>query len=282
MRPWFIMTSAAFLALMIVAASIRAPETWRPAIPVRGAAMQTTVEQPGGVRGGKQAGWSFNCVALFSAPKTMRVGDTAPVETDLLTTADHGKVDAVESAVRNAADAINNGHVSTASDALQGLDPQAADAIQKMTQVTRDRQAATDTLPGSPIITAHLSGPGFKITAGTPERQAVTSQTPAIWQWTVTAIDPGERDLTVAYSAEVLVADQRVPHSLTTPLSRIVAVSVTPTGVLKEVAEKTSSAKSIAENLSWFWTTMIFPTGVFVYGLRKWFRERRALVLSPR
>src|SRR5262249_4744283 len=46
--------------------------------------------------------------------------------------------------------------------------------------------------------------------------------------------------------------------------------------LLKQLAEGTSSAKSIAENISWFWTTLIFPAAMFLYGLRKWFRERHA------
>jgi len=68
--------------------------------------MQTTVEHPGGVdllRSDK--GWDFTCVTLFTAPKTMTVGDTADVETDLLTTADRAKVDALMTAVQHAADA---------------------------------------------------------------------------------------------------------------------------------------------------------------------------------
>jgi hypothetical protein len=123
------------------------------------------------------------------------------------------------------------------------------------------------------ISLAHLTGPGFEITPDTPERQAVTANTPAIWRWTIKRVDAGERTLTVSYSAEVLVADQRVPQSLRT-ISRTVNVSVAPAGLLKQAAEKTSSVKSIAESVSWFWTTLILPALMFLYGLRRWFRER--------
>jgi len=55
-----------------------------------------------------------------------------------------------------------------------------------------------------------------------------------------------------------------------------VVVNVGPTSLLKQVDETTKSAKSIAEGVSWFWTTLIFPTLMFLYGLRKWFKERHA------
>jgi hypothetical protein len=76
----------------------------------------------------------------------------------------------------------------------------------------------------------------------------------------------------VSYSAEVEVAGQRVPEALRT-LSRDVVVNVSATGFLKRAEETTKSIKSIAENTSWLWTTLILPALMFVYGLRKWFRE---------
>jgi hypothetical protein len=312
MRPWVLMGSAVGIALLMVIALLlpagisvyrqfvyggAAPKYYAEgAVIVRRELdpigrivprMRTTVEHPGGVNLPSQRNGDFTCVTLFSAPRTMEVGDTAAVETDLLTTTDRGKVDALMSAVQHVADALNkripfpSTATSTSALALAELDPEAADAIRRMKlDETGDRQAAADTLPGSPIMTAHLTGPGFEITPDTPERQAVTTKTPAIWRWTIKAVDPGERNLTVSYSAEVLVADQRVPRSLRT-ISRTVVVSVAPAGLLKEAAEKTSSVKSIAENVSWIWTTLIFPAAMFLYGLRKWFTERHAGTPQP-
>lgn len=261
MRPWVIMGSAAVIALLMTG-TYMSLEVWNQT-DRRVKSMQTTLERPGGVDLGSNKGWEFTCAALFSAPKAMEVNDTADVETDLITTADHAKADALIDAAQKAADAINNGSATTATDALAGLDRQAADAFRRIIDEIGSRQAAADSLPGSPIMTAHLSGQGFKITPDTPERQAVTAKTPAIWRWTIKAVDPGERNLTVSYSAEVLVADQRVPQSLRT-ISRTILVSVTPAGLLKDTAETTSSVKSIAENISWFWTTLIFPVGIFL------------------
>jgi hypothetical protein len=312
MRPWIIMGSAVSIALLMVTVLLlpagisvyrqfvyggAAPKYYpegtvivrrEPSRPIGQSrsvpGMRTTVEHPGGVNLASQKDWDFSCVTLLSAPKTMEVGNTADVETDLLTTTDRGKVDALMSVVQHAADALNKGvpfaSTATSALALAELNPEAADAIRRMTHETGDRQAATDTLPGSPIMTAHLTGPGFDITPDTPERQAVTTKTPAIWRWTIKAVDPGERTLTVSYSAEVLIADQRVPQSLRT-ISRTVNVSVAPAGLLKQAAEKTSFVKSIAESASWFWTTLILPALMFLYGLRKWFRERHAATPQP-
>src|SRR5262249_4744282 len=96
-------------------------------------------------------------------------------------------------------------------------------------QETGSRQAATDTLPGSPIMIAHLTGPGFEITPATPERQAVTAKAPALWRWTIKAVDACERILTVSYSAEVTIASARVPQALRT-ITRNITVNVAPAG----------------------------------------------------
>ena len=269
MRPITIMAIAAVTAVVLLVFI-----SWREiGSPSLAPPMQTTVEHPGGVSLASDRSWEFTCVALLSAPKTMKAGDIADVETDLLTTADREKVDALMSAVQQAADAINKGSAATVSNALAGLDREAADAIRRVIQDTSHRQAATDTLPGSPVMTVHLAGPGFKISPDTPERQVVTSSAPAIWRWTIIAAEAGERILTVSYNAEVTVAGERIPRTLRT-VSRNVRVDVVPTGYLKQIAEGTSSIKSIAEDISWLWTTMIFPALMFLYGLRKWFRER--------
>ena len=275
MRPAAIMSLAVLLAVTIVAILLIPTLGLRPAIHRNlSVPMNTTVEHPGGVKLVSDKNWDFTCVALLSAPKTMKVGDTAEVETDLLTTAAREKVEALMSAVQHAADAINKGSAATATDALAGLDPSAAAAIRRITQDTANRQAAIDTLPGSPVMTVHLTGPGFDISPDTPERQVVTADAPAIWRWTIKAVDAGQRILTISYNAEVTIGGaERIPRPLQI-VSRNVLVNIASDGFLKEVAEGTSSAKSIAENVSWFWTTLIFPALVFLYGLRKWFGER--------
>jgi hypothetical protein len=72
-----------------------------------------------------------------------------------------------------------------------------------------------------------------------------------------------------------MIDNQSVPLSLRT-ISRTVSVSVAPTEFFKEVADQSNYAKTIAENVSWIWTTLILPALMFLYGLRKWFRERHA------
>jgi len=98
------------------------------------------------------------------------------------------------------------------------------------------------------------------------------------WSWAIEAVDPGSQILTVSYEAEVKVAGQKIPKSFRT-ITRTITVSVAPRDFIKRLADDSSSAKTIAENVSWIWTTMIFPGGMFVYGLLKWLRGRNA---SPR
>jgi hypothetical protein len=310
MRPWIIMGSAAVIALIIAAFMTIVPTALAP-VPtkpaqvhqfidsdnpssspligpgrppnllhgLRGSNIRTTVEEQGGVKLNPNAAesreWGLGCVAILTAPKSMRVGEFASVETTLLVAAGQDEIAGLLQAAKDTQTAINAGSPASDTDPHTGLDPPSADALRRMVDGNSNRQAAVDTLPGSPIITAHLAGPGFDLTPVTPERQGMTGKQPGHWQWTIKALDPGPRTLTVSYSAEVEVAGQRVPQALRT-LSRDVVVNVAATGFLKAVDETTKSLKSIAESASWFWTTLILPALMFLYGLRKWFRERHA------
>ena len=291
MRPWIIMASAvAIAALMVVILAFPIPlprqseHAVQPAseapVPNALAKSEATVEEQGGVKlnpdaKADQQRWGFACVALLTAPKSMEVGAAAGVETTLITAPGRADMANLLAAARNAADAINAGTTIPAADPGTGIDRAADSVIRRMVEENHNRQAAVDTLPGSPIMTVHLAGPGFEITPITPERQAISNREPAIWAWTIKAIDAGSRILTVSYNAEVLVDGQRLPQALRT-ISRDVMVSVGTESLLDRIDKQTKAAKSIAENTSWFWTTLVFPALMFVYGLRKWTRERHA------
>ncbi len=130
-------------------------------------------------------------------------------------------------------------------------------------------------------MTVHLIGPSFEIKNKpvTPERQGITGKQPSNWRWTIKASRPGSRILTVSYSAEIEIAGQRILKALrTSSMHVMVNVVPAPTALMNQVAEQLSS---IVEDASWFWTTLIFPALMFVYGLWKWFRERRAGTPRP-
>jgi len=283
------MGSSVGIAVLLVGAILTRSGTVRPGTapittslvsPRATSPMRTTVEEPGGIKRNStsavQSEWALGCVAILTAPKSMQVGDTANVETTLLVAAGQAEIANLLRDAKDTADAINAGASAKATDPATGLDNNSHGALQRMVEGNKNRQAAVDTLPGSPIMIVHLSGANFKITPDTPERQAVTAKTPAIWGWTIKAVDPGATTLTVSYSAEVELAGQRVPQTLR-ELKRDVIIDVAPpASLLKQIADQSSSAKTIAENASWFWTTLIFPALMFLYGLRKWFSERHA------
>jgi hypothetical protein len=305
MRPWFIMASAAGIAVLMVGVfasylstppihSVDQSSTGPSSPDITGnqgsisitpkpVPMRTTVEEQDGIKydqtgpdGNVPDQWAtLGCVAILTAPKSMQVSDIGSVETTLLVAEGSGAIASLLKAAKDTQATINAGSPASSTPTHTGLDAASDDALRRMVDGNRNRQAAVDTLSGSPIMTVHLAGLGFEITPVTPERQALTGKQPGSWQWIIKALDPGPRTLTVSYSAEVKIAGQTVPQALRT-LSRDVVVNVAPTALLKQVDETTKSVKSIAENVSWIWTTLIFPALMFLYGLRKWLRERHA------
>jgi hypothetical protein len=249
-----------------------------------GRPIRTTVEEQGSIKlkstSAVQSEWTLGCVAILTAPKTMQVNDIASVETTLLVAAGQEEIASLLQAAKDTQTAINGGSPAASADPKTGLDAPSQDALQHMIDGNKNRQAAIDTLRGAPIMTVHLAGPGFDITVVTPERQGIKGTQPGQWQWKIKAVDPGPRTLTVSYSAEVEISGQRVPQALRT-LSRDVTVNVTSTGFLTKVGEFIKPVKSIVDSISGFWTTLILPALMFLYGLRKWFRERRAKALQP-
>ena len=303
MRPWSIMVFAIVYALLVCMliselmflaphAKLPAKESASNKLPAKesaskvfGAPMRTTVEQAGGGKLNPAAAapvWAFGCVAVLTAPKSMKVDDTAIVKTILLVATGSDSMASLLRAANETETAINAASSPSSIDNGTGLDETSADALRRMIDGNRNRQAAVDTLPGSPIMTVHLAGPDFGISPVTPERQAFPGKQPGNWEWVVKALasGPRKRTLTVSYSAEVLVEGQRVPEALRT-ISREVVVDVSPTALLTEVDATAKSAKSIAENVSWFWTTLIFPALMFLYGLRKWFKQRHMASRLP-
>jgi hypothetical protein len=283
MRPLAIMTSAVIVAALIAAfgiySTVTAPRAGNAVLPAPSPPIlhpnATTIEFPGGVRVTEGVhGWDLTCVAVLTAPKTMQVESVGQVTTTVLT-ATGPNIAPLLRAAQQAADAINQGAQSANHDSATGLDPGSDDAIHQLVAENRVRQADVASFPASPVLTAHLTGPGFHITPQTPNPQPVSRGAATTWSWAIEAIDAGAQILTLSYEAEVRVADQKIPKSFQT-ITRTITVTVASSGLIKQLAEDSSSARTIAENVSWIWTTMIFPAGMFVYGLLKWSRKRNA------
>jgi hypothetical protein len=212
MRPWIIMGSAAVIALLMAkyfvwviprvpiiierfsSPGMSATERHPPPLDMR-----ATIEQPSRivepVDAGAERSWSDQCIAILTAPKTMRVHGSAEVVTSLFAAASQDAVDRLKQAAQKAADAINAGNAVSPEYPFDGLNPRYADAIRRAIAEGGGRQAAMDTLPAASAMTAHLSGPGFKITPTAPERQLVNTTMPTSWRWIITATDAGERIL---------------------------------------------------------------------------------------
>ena len=244
----------------------------------------TTIEYPGGIEvTGGAGGWDLTCVGVLTAPETMQVEAVSQVVTTILTASGTAVAPLLEAA-RQTADAINQGARLPKHDPATGLDPGSAGAIRQLIANNGVRQADVSSLPAAPVLTAHLTGPGFKITPQTPNPQPVGLGATSLgatttWSWATEAVDPGSQILTVSYEAEVKVAGQKIPKSFRT-ITRTITVSVAPRDFIKRLADDSSSAKTIAENVSWIWTTMIFPGGMFVYGAEVVARaERLASIL---
>lgn len=62
-------------------------------------------------------------------------------------------------------------------------------------QLPEGGQAFEGTLRISPEMVATLNGPGFKISAITPEQQAIAKDFSTIWSWNVEALDDGDQIL---------------------------------------------------------------------------------------
>lgn len=306
MRPWAIMSGAVIVALLICFAGImtRTDSTipqvtsgsTSPVIefplgkltplisppeqtPVRTTVMRTTIEEPGGIKVGNPAmrdsrGWALASVAIVTAPKTMAVGEMSDIRSVLLTTAGQQEIESLIAAAKHIQQYINN-NASSATNSATGLDEESTRAINQLITNTKNRQAAYDSLPASPIMTAHLAGTGFTITPVTPERQILSDKAPTTWVWDVKAVESGQQILTVSYNAEIMVENERVPRSLRT-VSREVLVAVQNTELVKQFTVFSKGVRSSAEDLSWIWSTLVFAAGVFLYGLWKIIRERKA------
>ena len=112
-------------------------------------------------------------------------------------------------------------------------------------------QTVEGSLRTSSEMIATLNGPGFKITATTPEQQTVAERFPTVWEWNVEAIQDGDQELTVTLYVLVPDGDKR-NRQRSDSYARDIAVTVkepTWNEWLKEFSEGISTIQTIAAAL---------------------------------
>jgi hypothetical protein len=126
----------------------------------------------------------------------------------------------------------------------------------------RGAQTVEGSLRTSSQMIATLSGPGFKITATTPDQQTVADGFPTVWEWDVEAMQDGDQELTATLYA--LVPDgSKTNRQRIESYTRDIAVSVkeqTWNERLKAFSEGISTIQTIvatfggiaAAALGWF------------------------------
>lgn len=142
-----------------------------------------------------------------------------------------------------------------------GVDVKEFIKIQKTSPLGQQIQSA-DILV-SEIMEAELEGHAFKISPQGRQQQAVTYQENTVWEWMVTAIEPGAQKLSLRFFAVIKVAGSERPRRLIT-LNRTIKVEVT-------FSQRLKSFLSWVKDVHWLWTAMLLPIGLFSH---KWWRKR--------
>ena len=112
---------------------------------------------------------------------------------------------------------------------------------------------------------ARLTGQGFKITAVTPERQAVSGSEVTMWKWDVEPIEAGRQRLHLTLSATLDVRGTSSDRTVRT-FERTLAIDVS-------LSDRMS--KFVGDNWQWLWTAILLPVGA-------WYVNRRKKILKPR
>ncbi|KJJ83236.1 ornithine cyclodeaminase [Candidatus Omnitrophus magneticus] len=104
-------------------------------------------------------------------------------------------------------------------------------------------------------MSASLTGTNFKITAITPELQAVTGSGNTEWKWEITPLKSGGQFLYLTLTALFFVEGKETPRTIRT-FDKWIKVEVSPSVLV---------CKFFSSNWQWLWTVIVVPAGVLVY-----------------
>jgi hypothetical protein len=105
---------------------------------------------------------------------------------------------------------------------------------------------------------ARLTGPGFQITAVSPEEQPITSKGTTEWRWDVKATTDGKQALHLTLAALFTVEGRDARRAIRT-LDRTIEV---------EVKWSQRIAGFVGNNWKWLWTALVVPLAPVIWGAR--------------
>lgn len=115
----------------------------------------------------------------------------------------------------------------------------------------------------SDYMEATLTGPGFEITAVTPQRQLVSKSEDTTWKWNIKAASPGVQRLNLTLNVIIEDKGKERLRSLHT-YSKEIAIEVTVADRVKGFVEK---------YWQWLWATILFPLGLYLW--RRFFSKKK-------
>ncbi|MBI4962487.1 MAG: hypothetical protein HY913_04360 [Desulfomonile tiedjei] len=114
----------------------------------------------------------------------------------------------------------------------------------------------------SDYMEARLTGPGFQITATTPEQQVISSLETPVWKWDVKAIRPGMQALHLTLSAILAVGGQ----------NRLLVVRTFDRQLEIRVSVADRVTSFVGENWQWLWAAVLVPVATAVWA---WWKRRK-------
>lgn len=115
----------------------------------------------------------------------------------------------------------------------------------------------------SDYMEATLTGPGFEITAVTPQRQLVSKSEDTMWKWNIMAASPGVQRLNLTLNVIIEDKGKERLRSLRT-YSKEIEIEVTVADRIKAFVEK---------YWQWLWATILFPLGLYLW--KKFFSKKK-------
>ena len=140
-------------------------------------------------------------------------------------------------------------------------------------ELTAGGQKQSTTLQVSDKMAAMLSGgDAFDVSPSGPQTQLVSEAQTTSWTWTVTPKLSGKQVLVLSFDALLTVDGQEGARTVNT-LRKEIDVEV---GWPQNFGEWFAYAKSLTEDVSWLWATILLPIGAFViHRLRRGRRRKR-------
>ncbi len=127
------------------------------------------------------------------------------------------------------------------------------------------------TVKVSPVMEAHLTGPGFKIAADTNEEQPVGAQATTEWRWQITPQQSGEQLLALVLNARVTIDGTNTEYMIRS-WDKTIKVRVTAWSRVRGF---------VSEHVEWLWGLIVAPVGGFVWTKLRSGSRRQAKAARP-